>query len=51
MTKRVKRKNKNPKDRIKMFELFGFKTLVIWHNELKHNQNLTEFRIHRFMTK
>ena len=38
----------NPEDRKKVFEPFGYKTLVIWESELK-KMNRLEFRIHKFM--
>ncbi len=38
----------DPEDRKKVFEPFGYKTLVVWENELK-KRNWLEFRIHKFM--
>jgi hypothetical protein len=35
-------KNHNPEDRIKVFEPFGYKTLVVWYKELKHIDKLKE---------
>lgn len=42
-------KNKDPENRKKTFKPFGYDTLVIWEKELKHNMDLTEFKIHKFM--
>lgn len=33
-------KDDNPEDRAKVFEPFGYKTLVIWEHELKDIENL-----------
>ena len=41
-------KDQNPEDRKKVFDPFGYKTLVVWENELK-KRNRLEFRIHKFM--
>lgn len=40
-------RGQDPQDRIKRFEPFGYKTLVIWEHELK-NLRRVQFRINRF---
>ncbi len=35
-------KGQNPEDRVKIFEPFGYQTLVIWESELKNKQEVKE---------